>query len=179
MSSVITPLQHQIHPTLHSFYQLHSPTPIGDPDSPDERLRLETQRGLHHGPSSNWRNLHSTRRLYLACQSDNDLATADLATADATAAGVAVNAVGTEDGRSTLPWTTTRWKFPGCCWTMEQPQQYYNTDPGVYEPECDFYDSGQPDYPDTDEFLAQYAGGMTEDGLELPAEQNQGCTLSD
>ena len=60
-----------------------------------------------------------------------------------------------------------------------QPQQYYNTDPGVYEPECDFYDSGQPDYPDTDEFLAQYAGGMTEDGLELPAEQNQGCTLSD
>ena len=97
MSSVITPLQHQIHSTLHSFYQLHSPTPIGDPDSPDERLRLETQRGLHHGPSSNWRNLHSTRRLYLACQTDDDQAAAD-----AIAAGAAVNAVGTADGLSPL-----------------------------------------------------------------------------
>jgi len=48
-----------------------------------------------------------------------------------------------------------------------QSNQFFgnmNTDPGVYEPECDFYDNGQPDYPDTSEFLAQYAGGMTEEG---------------
>lgn len=53
-----------------------------------------------------------------------------------------------------------------------QSNQFFgnmNTDPGVYEPECDFYDNGQPDYPDTSEFLAQYAGGMTEEGLEIPA----------
>jgi hypothetical protein len=54
-----------------------------------------------------------------------------------------------------------------------QSQQFYNNDPGVYEPECDFYDSGQPDYPDTDEFMAQYAGGMTEQGLDLPREQQE------
>ena len=44
-------------------------------------------------------------------------------------------------------------------------QGYPNTDPGVYEPECDFYgeDPLEPTgYPDTEEFLQQYAGGMAE-----------------
>jgi hypothetical protein len=43
--------------------------------------------------------------------------------------------------------------------------QYLNTDPGVYEPECDFYGEEPPEptgYPDTEEFLQQYASRMTE-----------------
>ena len=54
-----------------------------------------------------------------------------------------------------------------------QPE-YINTDPGVYEPECDFYGEEPPEptgYPDQEEFLQQYAGGMTEAEPEpAPAE---------
>lgn len=62
----------------------------------------------------------------------------------------------------------------GVAYQGYQETQFYgnmNQDPGVYEPECDFYDSGQPDYPDTNEFLAQYAGGMTEEGMDIPVEE--------
>ena len=49
---------------------------------------------------------------------------------------------------------------------------YLNTDPGVYEPECDFYGEQEPPeptgYPDTEEFLQQYSGGMTE--VDAPVE---------
>merc|ERR1712168_1297848 len=52
--------------------------------------------------------------------------------------------------------------------------QYLNTDPGVYEPECDFYGEEPPEptgYPDTEEFLQQYAGGMTEEEPVQAAEE--------
>jgi len=51
---------------------------------------------------------------------------------------------------------------------------YLNTDPGVYEPECDFYGESEPPeptgYPDTEEFLQQYASGMTEADAPVEAE---------
>ena len=51
---------------------------------------------------------------------------------------------------------------------------YLNTDPGVYEPECDFYGEPEPPeptgYPDTEEFLQQYASGMTEADAPVEAE---------
>jgi len=48
---------------------------------------------------------------------------------------------------------------------------YFNTDPGVYEPETDFYGEEPPEptgYPDTEQFLSQMqSGGMMEDyGME-------------
>jgi len=67
-------------------------------------------------------------------------------------------------------------------------QGYINTDPGVYEPECDFYGEEPPEptgYPDTEEFLHQYAGGMTEAEHEeapvveeAPAEEPQVLPLA-
>jgi len=65
-------------------------------------------------------------------------------------------------------------------------QGYTNTDPGVYEPECDFYGEDPPEptgYPDTEEFLQQYAGGMAEAEQEpaqeeLPVEQPQVLPLA-
>jgi len=53
--------------------------------------------------------------------------------------------------------------YPGGYGLLQQG--YLNTDPGVYEPECDFYGEEPPEpsgYPDTEEFLQQYAGGMAE-----------------
>ena len=39
-------------------------------------------------------------------------------------------------------------------------QSYVNTDPGVYEPECDWGGPAEPTgYPDTEQFLSGYAGG--------------------
>ena len=63
---------------------------------------------------------------------------------------------------------------------------YINTDPGVYEPECDFYGEEPPEptgYPDTEEFLQQYAGGMAEaeaepTAVDPPAEEPQVLTLA-
>ena len=40
------------------------------------------------------------------------------------------------------------------------PQSFINTDPGVYEPECDWGGPAEPTgYPDTEQFLNGYAGG--------------------
>ena len=73
-------------------------------------------------------------------------------------------------------------------YTQLSQQGYLNTDPGVYEPECDFYGEEPPEptgYPDTEEFLQQYAGGMTEAGAEPahgaeepPAEEPQVLPLA-
>ena len=43
------------------------------------------------------------------------------------------------------------------------PQSLVNTDPGVYEPECDWGGPAEPTgYPDTEQFLNGYAGGSGE-----------------
>jgi len=73
-------------------------------------------------------------------------------------------------------------------YTQLSQQGYLNTDPGVYEPECDFYGEEPPEptgYPDTEEFLQQYAGGMTEaeaepahGAEEPPAEEPQVLPLA-
>ena len=40
------------------------------------------------------------------------------------------------------------------------PPSFVNTDPGVYEPECDWGGPAEPTgYPDTEQFLSGYAGG--------------------
>ena len=61
------------------------------------------------------------------------------------------------------------------------PQSYVNTDPGVYEPECDWGDQGEPPgptgYPDTEEFLDGYAGGAEQPPPVPPVEPLPGQAL--
>ena len=55
------------------------------------------------------------------------------------------------------------------------PQSFINTDPGVYEPECDWGEQGEPPgptgYPDTEEFLRGYAGAAGTESPPAPPEQ--------
>jgi len=50
------------------------------------------------------------------------------------------------------------------------PTQYgRNTDPGVYEPECDFYGDGPSGYPDTEAFIQGYPADCGDPPPEEPA----------
>ena len=52
------------------------------------------------------------------------------------------------------------------------PQSFVNTDPGVYEPECDWGGPVEPtSYPDTEQFLNGYAGGSGEATEKEPVPQ--------
>lgn len=97
LSGVLTDVQYHIHSSLQEFYQLHSSEPVGDDNNPEEKRRLVHQRGLHYGTNATWRNLHATKRLYLAAVTD-DTKEAEAALRD----GAAVDAVGSKDGISPL-----------------------------------------------------------------------------